>query len=319
MRSKAFLHIAAYSITGMVGMTLISSCGTSSPDKISVPAGTPAHEVSAVANSALAKAKGYEKAGDTRKALSSYSRIIKVCSHTNAAAEATYSKAKILDDQGETFDSFETYQQLITNHPSSKHYSTAVKRQEQMAYAVADGVIQNKFLGIKSNISTNKIVSMLGDIRDNAPSAPSASRAQYKIGQVHQKDTSYDAAAAAYKKLALNYPNSKEAPEALYQTGEMLVEQSEKGNQNKANVNSARNIYSGLIDRYPSHPRAKDARARGAALSKQNITRNYETAEFYRKKNKNTSAIFYYNEVIRQSPSGSLHDLAKHRIAELQP
>jgi len=131
-------------------------------------------------------------------------------------------------------------------------------------------------------------------------------KAQFTIGKVWQQNGSADRALAAYRKVDLDYGFSSYAPEALFQTGEILVLKAEKGNQNKANVNRAREIYQELLLRYPKHPRAKDSRQRLAALGSQDIQRSFDVAEFYRGKGEKESALFYYREVIRKTKAGAL-------------
>jgi len=315
MRDKALQYFAAGGIT--ILSSCIISCGVaniptpfSSSNKTSLPSNASAGEL-------LAQGQRYEQSNQTSKALSSYAKINKKYPLSNAAAESSYLQAKIFDDQGKLFEAFEAYQENIVRHTNCRHYSKSIIRQEQIAHYVADGHIQNNFLGLKTSISPNKTIGMLRKVRDNAPNAPSASRAQYTIGRLLQENKNYADATSAYQKMATDYSTSKEAPEALFQTSEILISKAKKGNQNKANVNRARDTYQSLIDRYPSHPRAKDARARIASLGGQAIQRNYDTAEFYRKKGKNTSAIFYYNQVIRETKNGSLHALSKQRISEL--
>ncbi|MDC0087914.1 outer membrane protein assembly factor BamD [Akkermansiaceae bacterium] len=317
MRDKALQYFTTSGIT-LISACIISSCSTTNnATKPLVSSGTAPSSRTSLANTQLALAQTYEQAGNTKKALSTYASVSKKNPFSAEAAEASFSQARILDSQSETSKAFDAYQELIKRHPSSKYYGKALKRQEEIAHSTADGVIRNNFLGLKTKIPTSKIVDMLGHVRDNAPSAPSASRAQYTIGQLLHQDDNYVAATEAYQKMAVDYPSSKEAPEALYQRGEILVLRAEKGNQNKANINSARDTYNNLIDRYPNHPRAKDARARISSLGGQAIQRKYDTAEFYRKKGQNTSALFYYNQVRRETKSGALHDLAKQRAAEL--
>ena len=158
---------------------------------------------------------------------------------------------------------------------------------------------------------------MLGNVRDNAPRAASASKAQYAIGRVWQRAGNAEKAIAAYQKISLDYPNSPQAAEALYQQGEILVLKAKRGNQNTAHVDRARDIYQELIRRYPGNGRAADARKRLSMLGGQDVQRSFETAEFYRNKGQNTSALFYYKEVLRKAKSGRYHDLAKQRIAQL--
>ncbi len=212
---------------------------------------------------------------------------------------------------------FEAYQDVIVSYPDSRHYSAALSRQEAVANAAASGLIKNRFLGLKTSIDAGKIEEMFGNVRDNAPRATSAPKAQYSIGRFWQKKGNAEKAIAAYQRIGLDYPNSGPAPEALYQTGEILILKAKHGNQNTAHVNQARNIYLDLVQRYPRHNRASDARKRLALLGGQDIQRSYETAEFYRKKGQKKSAIFYYREVLRKTKSGSYYNLAKQRITEL--
>ena len=292
----------------------LSSCTTQSDD---LPLSSGTAVGGAVADAMLNKAKAYESAGKTSKAISTYGNIAKKYPNANSAAEARYSEGRLLDKQGDLFKSFEAYQELITRYPSSKHYAQALKRQESVAHAAANGIIKNNFLGMKTSISPEKTSKMLGHVRDNAPRALSASKAQFAIGQVWQKEGIAEKAIPAFQRIGADYPNSKESPEALYLTGEILILKAERGNQNKANVNRAKSIFQDLVQRYPSHSRAADARKRLSMLGGQDLQRSYDTAEFYRKKGQPKSALFYYREVLRKTKSGPLHNQAKQRITEL--
>ena len=308
---------ALVSLTTAVG--LFTSCGWFSKDNpvTNNTSAAPQTGSNSAAGALLAQGRAYQSAGDTRKAVSTYSAINKKYPNTNASAEASFAKAQILDKRGDVFKAFAAYQEIVAGHQASSRYAASVKRQEELAHAAADGVIKNSFLGLKSNIDPDKVNNMLTQVRTNAPQAPSASKAQYTMGRLWQQNGVADKALDAYKKVDLDYGSSSYAPEALFQTGEILVIKAEQGNQNKANVNRARDIYEELLLRYPNHKRAADARRRLAALGSQDIQRSYDVAEFYRGKGQNESAIFYYREVIRKTKSGTLHEKAKLRIAEL--
>ena len=171
---------------------------------------------------------------------------------------------------------------------------------------------------MKTNIAPSKVEDMLDQVRDNAPQARSAPKAQFAIGQVWQNDGNSEKAIAAYKRISSNYPDSVQAPEALYQIGEILILKTKKGNKNKANFDNATNIYNELIQRYPNNKRSADARKRIKSLGGQEVQRSFNVAEFYRKKGENKSAVFYYREVLKKSKSGALHEQATQRIAELE-
>jgi outer membrane protein assembly factor BamD (BamD/ComL family) len=313
MRKKVFLYLTL----GSISFGLLASCGSKSTDlplQSSISA-TPTAVTDA--NALLGKARAYENSGKTGKAISTYKDIIKSYPYADASAEARFSQGRLYDQQGDLIKAFEAYQGLISLHPGSSHYKAAIKRQETVAHAAANEIIKNNFLGMKTRISPEKTEKMLGQVRDNAPRALSAPKAQFAIGRVWQKNGTAAKSIAAYQRIGTEYPTSIQAPEALYQTGEIIMLKSEEGNQNTANVNRARDIFTDLIQRYPNHRRAADARNRLAKLGGQDIQRSYDTAEFYRKKGNSQSAIFYYREVLRISKRGPLYNQAKRRITEL--
>ena len=312
MHTKHFLPC----LTACIGVFALASCGSDSDD-IPLATGAVSQSGATAADNMLAQARAYQSAGKTSKAASAYRAIFKKYPYTSAAAEARFAQGRILDQQGDLFKAFEAYQDVIARYPGSRHYATALSRQEAVAHAAANGVIKNNFLGMKTRISPERIEKMLGHVRDNAPRAQSAPKAQYAIGRIWQKEGRAEKSISAYQRIALDYPSSGPAPEALYQTGEILVLKAQRGNHNNAHVNRARDIYNDLVQRYPRHSRAADARKRLAMLGGQDIQRSYETGEFYRKKGNVKSAIFYYREVLRKTKSGNYHDLAKKRLSEL--
>lgn len=303
-------------ITIGIGLWSLSSCGSDSSD-IPLATGSVPTGGSSAAQSMLTQAQALEASGRLGKAESVYADVFKKYPYTSAAADARFAQGRLLDKDGDLIKAFDAYQDVIARYPGSRHYSAAISRQETVAHAAATGVIKNNFLGMKTKISPQKVEKMLGHVRDNAPRASSAPKAQYAIGRVWQKEGNATKAIAAYQKIGLDYPNSGPAPEALYQTGEILILKAKRGNHNNAHVNRARDIYRDLIQRYPGHSRAADARKRLATLGGQDVQRSYDTAEFYRKKGNIQSAIFYYREVLRKSKTGKYADLAKSRLSEL--
>jgi len=311
MRKKVILPLALATLT----FPLLVSCGTS--DKIPLSGQAITGEV-ADATSMLNQARNYQTAGKNSKALSTYKKVYKNYPNSTAAPEAIFAQGHMLDQEGELIKAFDAYQLLITDYQESNRYAAALKRQETVAHAAANGIIKNNFLGMKTRIAPSKIETMLGQVRDNAPKAPSASKAQFAIGKVWQETGNAEKSIAAYRKISTDYPDSREAPEALYQIGEILILKTEAGNKNKANFDNATNIFNDLIQRYPNHKRATDAKKKIKSLGGQEIQRSYNVAEFYRKKGEATSAIFYYNEVLKKSKSGPLRDQATQRLAELK-
>jgi outer membrane protein assembly factor BamD (BamD/ComL family) len=236
------------------------------------------------------------------------------------APEARFRQGELLQQEGRIKDSFDAYQELLSRYNNSGLYTKALERQAAMAQSAAEGQVKTSFLGLKSKLSNEKVVEMLDKVRANSPRSPTASKAQFTIGQLweSQRNSSGSAKAiAAYRDLVLEFPDSKEAPEGQFRIGKILIEEARRGNQDQANLDRARESLQDYLRQYPGHSKNGEARQLLANLGGEDLQRSFDVAEFYERKGDTASAKFYYEEVIRKAKSGPLHDQAKARLAAL--
>ena len=186
-----------------------------------------------------------------------------------------------------------------------------------MAHAAADGHIKNRFLGIKSRVDRDRASKMLAQVRDNAPRSKEAPKAQYAIAQLWEVEKKEDRAIEAYETLLDEYPESNLTAEAQYRIGIILLSQSNRGNQNQANLDKADDAFHDLLLRYPNSKRAPDARAQISKIAGLDLQRSFDVGEFYYKKKQYTSASFYFREVVKQAPDGPLKNQANQRLAQI--
>ncbi len=158
---------------------------------------------------------------------------------------------------------------------------------------------------------------MLGKVRDHAPKSPTAAKAQFTIGELYQAKRKAKEAIAAFRQLVRDQPESAEAPEALFRVGLILMEDADRGNQNQANVDLAREAFNDYLIQYPGHSRNAEARKLLGSLDSRDLQRSFDIAEFYLKTGKPESAKVYYRDIVKHSGSGSLHAAAKARLKEL--
>ncbi len=316
MKLKTAISLVPFSLSALF-VTLSSSCGSNVDDQPLAANGLVQGMDSQTAVSTFAKAKAYQAAGKTKAAIKAYQIVAEKFPLSAQAPEARYQEGSLLYATGELLESFDAYQKFIDKYNSSSFYSSAIQKQSEVALAAAKGDIQHNFVGLKSKLAGMTVEKMLIKVRDNAPYSEQAPRAQFAIGSVWQDRGDSDKAVAGYKGVQERYPNSGLTPEALYRSGSILMKQAAKGNRNKASLDSAKNVFLDLRQQYPSHPRAKDAKTKLAALSKSNVERSFDIAEYYQKKGQTASAAFYYREVIRISSAGSLREKAQLRLSEI--
>ncbi|MGJ8655052.1 MAG: tetratricopeptide repeat protein [Akkermansiaceae bacterium] len=315
MKLKNAISLLPVSLSALL-VTLSTSCSTDVDQPLSAT-GQVQGLNSQTAASFYAEAKSLQAAGKNNAAIKAYQTVADKYPLSAQAPEARYQEASILYAQGELLDSFDAYQKFIDKYNSSHLYSSAIQKQSEVALAAAKGEITHNFAGLKSKLAGKNVEEMLTKVRENAPYSTQAPKAQFAIGTVWQDRGDTDKAIAGYRGVQERYPNSSLTPEALYRTGSILMSQASKGNRNKASLDSARNVFLDLQQQYPSHPRAKDAKAKLAELSKSDVQRSFDIAEFYQDKGQSASAAFYYREVIRMSSAGSLREKAQQRLVEI--
>lgn len=309
MTSRVIL-IAALSATAFY----LSSCG--SDDDLPIMAGNT--QAAAGEGEALYQtAKSADEAGNTSKAIKLYDQMASRYPFAPSAPQARFRQAQLLEQKGEIENSFEAYDQFLTRSQGSSLYTTALNRQAAMAQAAADGDVKNSFLGLKTKLSLDKTVEMLGKVRDNAPKSRAASKAQFTIGELYQSKKKPREAIAAFRQLVRDQPESPEAPEALFRVGLIFMQEAEDGNQNQANVDLAAESLNDYLIQYPNHSRNAEARKLLSNLKGKDVQRSFDIAEFYLKTGKTESAKVYYRDIVKRSGSGKIYDASKARLKEL--
>lgn len=296
---------------------LLASCG----DKADLPplVGSSATNPER-AEAIFSEAQSAEGAGKRSKAIKLYDGLADEMPLAKRAPEARFRQAELLEQEGKVREAFDAYQEFISRYNSSGLYEKAIDRQAAMAQSAADGQVKTSFLGLKSGISNDKITEMLAKVRANAPRSPRASKAQFTIGQVWESQGNSSGATkaiAAYREVAIEFPDSKEAPEAQFRIGKVLMDEASRGNQDQANQARAREAFQDYLRQYPGHSKNGEARQLMANLGGQDIQQSFNVAQFYERKGDTGSARFYYEEVVRKAKSGPLHDQAKARLAAL--
>lgn len=293
---------------------LITSCA-SDPDGPVLAGNTQA--AVAQGESIYQQARQADDAGKTRRAIKLYDRTATHYPYAPSAAQARYRQAQLLEQRGKTLDAFDAYDLYLLRFPAAPHYSSVLARQAETAQQAARGELRGNFLWVKAKVSKEKSLEMLGKVRDRAPKSREAAKAQYAIAELQRSSHKSKEAIAAFHQLVKDQPTAQEAPEALFQVGNILLEEAERGNQNQGNLDLAREAFQDYLLQYPGHSKNQEARTRLASLSGHDLQRSLNIAEFYLKTGKTEAAKVYFRDIVSRSNSGSIHAAAKARLHEL--
>jgi outer membrane protein assembly factor BamD (BamD/ComL family) len=292
----------------------LSSCG--SDDEMPIMAGNNQAAI-AEGEKLYQEAKSADDAGKTSKAIKLYDQMATRYPFAPSAAKARFRQAELLEQQGEILKSFDAYNLFLTRFQNTGLYTTALNRQIAMAQSAADGDVKQSMLGLKTKLSLDKTVEMLGKVRDNAPKSAAAAKAQFTIGQLYEGKQESKDAIAAYRQLVRDQPGCQQAPEALFRVGMILTAEADRGNQNQANLDLAKEAFNDYLIQYPGDRRNAEARRMIANLDSRDLQRSYDIATFYEKTGKIESAKVYYRDIVKATKSGDLHDKALARLKEL--
>ncbi len=293
---------------------LLASCGND--DDMIALAGN-ADGSGGQASALYAKAKAADTSGKRSSAIKLYNKLADSYPLSEDAANARYRQAELLRDEGKILKSFDAYQQFLVRYRGSGRYADALAAQARMAQSAADGDVKNSFAGLRTNLETKRIAEMLGQVRDNAPRSVTAAKAQFTLGELYQGKREYKESIEAYRRLVRDQPMSIYSAEALFRVGVVLMEEAERGNQNRATLDLAGEAFEDYLIQYPGHAKNSEARRLSKVLKGRDLERSLEIARFYDKSGQTESAKIYYREVLRRSASGSAHDAAKSRLRDL--
>lgn len=261
--------------------------------------------------------KQADDSGNASKAIKLYDKVATRYPYAASAPQARFRQAQLIEQKGDVLKSFDAYDQFLTQFNGSGLYSTALNRQIAIAQSAADGDLKQSTLGLKTKLSLDKTVAMLGKVLSNAPKSPAAARAQFTIGQLYENNNKSKEAIQSYRTLVSDQPYSPQAPEALFRIGVILTAEADRGNQNQANLDLAKEAFNDYLLQYPNHSRNSEARKMIANLGGRDLQRSFDIAEFYLKTGKTESAKVYYRDIVKRTSSGDLHNKSVARLKEL--
>jgi outer membrane protein assembly factor BamD len=250
--------------------------------------------------------------------IQSYRRFIKNNPASPLAMRAQFRIGQLYEAAGNASRAFDSYQTLVTKYPDTPDFEKAVASQVVIANAYLGGKKVN-FLGLPIVPGTDRAEEMFASIIQNAPFSKNAPIAQFNLGLTYERQGRVKEAAAAYRRVLDQYPNSAIADDALYQIGYIYMRIGESGkSEDLSAVISAKNSFEDFLLQYPGSEKAAQARDNMAKLGGTEAGDLLSIAKFYDRYKNPRAAAIYYNDVIRRSPGTEDARIATERVQELR-
>ncbi len=266
----------------------------------------------------LELAHNLEAKGQRDAALAAYKTLVRRWPLALAAPEANFKVGKILEDEADFQNAFKAFQKLVDKFPYSPYFTQALDEQFRIANLYLDGEPQ-RIWKIPMGPSMEKTIGFYNQVIKNAPYGPDAPQAQFNIGRAREKQDHFLDAVDAYQTLIDKYPNSDLASNAQYQIGYAWMKSATKPDYDQSAAQKAIDAFQDFIVKYPDSDKGAQAQENINKLSHKRTQGAFNIAKFYETQHNPRAAYIYYNEVLKEDPTGDSAAYAKKRIQELRP
>lgn len=265
----------------------------------------------------LASARRRREAGRLISAGRRYRAVYNQWPVSREAAEALWEYAETLATRGRERKAFDTYQQLIEEHPGKFPYEEALERQFNIAvHMMTRRKSRILFGGFRD---PEDAVPFLEKVVANGPAWEKAPRAQFLIAKAYELGRTMDKAAMSYLKFELSYPEHELAAEAAYRRCIILHRLAIKSPRNTLLLDETWTAMTNFLTVYSEPEGHAEIAELRAEIRTRRADTAFEEAVFYdRKARRPQAALTAYRSFLRSFPDSAHSGKARLRIQELE-
>ena len=264
-------------------------------------------------------AQSLEKAGRPRAAAKQYLKLVRHWPQAPEAAPAQLQYARWFEDRRKWSRAFDEYQRLFDNYAGTFPYEAILDRQFTIATNLMNRK-KGKFLFFHGFTAPERAIPLLEKIVLNGPGWKHAAEAQYLIGRAHELNQEYEEAIAAYITAEHRYPATPWAPQAAFGNAWSYYQLALESKHNEQALENAWAAWTVLLQRYPDHPRQKEAVQYRDDMLARRARLVFDRAVFYdRIAKRPESARIGYESFLKQFPNAAEAPRARERLQALAP
>lgn len=258
----------------------------------------------------------FYKAKDWDRAIEEFEKLPAAFPNSRLAAEGVYFVGLSQEEKGDIAKAADAYQKLIDKYPYSDRIKDAIKKEFEIAGRFAEGE-KIKVAGIPTFSGRDKAIELYTHVVKNAPFGSHGDQAQFQIGEVYKSMGFYEEAQKAYQAVVDEYPDSDLVTKARYQIAYVSMQASKKASYSEDSAARAIEEFKNFKEAYPENAQSLEAEESIKVLRARKAMTSFETASFYDKQKKFTSAKVYYQELVIQYPETPAAAMAQKRLEAL--
>ncbi len=212
---------------------------------------------------------------------------------TEAGETARFFQAQCLQNQGELWSAFKTYERFLDEYHSSMRQREVVRAEFRIGQALRDAG------------ELYRAVRVFEEVVVHLPSGPLADDAEMQIGLVQMERARYQNARAAFDVVVSEYPQSEWYYPAVYYGGRADLIESDYRSDNEELVARARRSFEAYLARQPEGPFAEEAARLIEVCRNRQAMSVLQVARFYLRQDELEAAAIYCRSVVAQFPDST--------------
>jgi outer membrane protein assembly factor BamD len=244
-------------------------------------------------------------------------KLTKAYKDSKIAPEAQYYAGRAYEELGKYWFAYENYQKTVDNYPFTKRLDEIVEREYNIAN-IFQAKDSPRLIDLELSLSLDRSVIIYGKVAENMPFGKYADKALYRMAESYRRMFKYNEAMEAYERIINDYPESKLVTEARYQLAYTIYEASRDPAYDQENTDNALEKFEKIIETTPVPGIAEEADKVMEQLRNKKAESLLQIADFYEKRRKYASALYYCKDIVRDYPETEAGKVAELKIEYLK-
>jgi len=277
----------------------------------------PKSAVKDTASEQFSWAMGFYETRDYKKAMAEFHKLVNYYPNAKQASKAQYYIGRSYEDLKELYHAYIAYQRVMEAYPYAENRDEIINRQYDIGMLFFKGE-KARLLGVAVLPATDKAIEIFDQVIKNSPYGEYADKAQFRIGEAYKNNSAYPEAMLAFQALVEEYPRSELLSEANYQIAECAYLASLGASYDQGSTDIAIEKFKGFVEEHRDDTFSENAKNTLTKLKEKKAQNVYETAQFYEKVGRISSAAIYYKELVDNYPDTSLAKTSLARLMEIE-
>ena len=259
-----------------------------------------------------------DKDGLYDDAASAFTLLLNNTTDSRLKELAHFGEANSLYNVGDYYGAYDEFDSFLVKFRQSPKVKDAIRRQMDCGVNLAEKGYKESLLGLALWKSSKTGIEKLKSTLERYPYEDFSGKYYMWLADFYYKKDEVDSAALEYQFIADNYSTGGVASEAIFKLGICNLRRFNRADYDTKFLTDAKKNFKRLIDSFPYHSLTDKAKDIVKDINERLAEKEFVIAEFYVRKGKNTSAMFYLRSLLANYKDTTWAEKAGGLLGELE-